>query len=203
MLSNLKLLISSALVALTFSAPQISSQAMESVTAPITFIQPDNKRMVMKVNLDQPLSDLRSELISKGRISLEDIFQHKGGDIFPDDEKDWTIREVIMDNALSLKPRDSVSHLFGNTTSNALEYEASQFSSSLMHFTQTIEDMKKQLEATQREVDDLRKFWDAEIAQRRRDEQEKVAAAALWNSSIDTTIQRIKDLQNYRVAPAR
>jgi len=121
-MKNLKLLASSALVVLAFSIPQIHlSQAMESILKPIIFIQPNHERMVIKVNLDQPLSDLRLELMTKERIMPNDIFQQEGGYIFQNDEKDWTIREVLINNTLFLKSRDLekpnesvVSHSFGS-----------------------------------------------------------------------------------------
>jgi hypothetical protein len=116
MRKHLKLFVYSVLAVLAFVFPQmLLSQAMEETT-PITLAQPDGKEIVMKVYLNQSLSDLRSELINKNRIVPDDIFQRGGIDIFRDDEKYCTISDVIVDNILSLKPRNSVStQLFGNT----------------------------------------------------------------------------------------
>jgi len=108
MKKNLKLLASS-FVILAFLTSQIYvAQAIEKAT-PIVFIQPDGKKMAMKVDLDQPLSDLRWELIDKGIALTTDIFQWEGNDIFRDDEKNWRIRDAIKDNSLFFKPRSSIS----------------------------------------------------------------------------------------------
>jgi hypothetical protein len=108
MKKRLKLLVTSMLVFLTFAFSQIHlSQAMEKTT-PITLVQPDGRKMVIKVYLGKPLSDLRSELIARERILPDDIFLRDGHDIYKDEEKNWLIREVLIGNALSLKPRVTV-----------------------------------------------------------------------------------------------
>jgi hypothetical protein len=100
-------LLAPALVFLSFSAFQTHfSQAMDSMA--VSLIQPDGTKRAMKLNLDQPLSELRSNLISKGvRILAEDKFETSLGDISPREEEQWTVREAIKDNVLSFKHRDS------------------------------------------------------------------------------------------------
>ena len=108
MKKNLKLFISSSLVALAFSMSQIhSAQAMEGMEE-ITFVQSNGSRNRIKVNLDQGLSEFREKFTNKKRMKPDDIFQKEEGDIFKDDEQDLTIREVIANNTLSLKPKRSI-----------------------------------------------------------------------------------------------
>jgi len=107
MKKKLRVTVFSDFVVLVFSVFQIySSQAMDTMA--ISLIQPDGTKRTMKLNLDQPLSELRSDLISKGiDILPDDKFQtNSGDDIHPCDEALWKVREVI-DHILSFKPRGS------------------------------------------------------------------------------------------------
>jgi hypothetical protein len=107
MANQLKFLLASATVTLALLGVQIhSSEAMDAMA--VSLIQPDGAKRAMKLNLDQPLSELRSSLMGKGvAILADDKFQTSLGDISPREEAQWTVREAIKDNVLSFKFRGS------------------------------------------------------------------------------------------------
>lgn len=102
----LKYILYSVFITITFAFPQIHlSWAMDAPT-PIKVTQPDGTTILMRVCLNQPLSDLRLELIKKEKMIPNDSFQLDGMDIYQGDEKDWTVRNVIRNNTLTMKSRN-------------------------------------------------------------------------------------------------
>ncbi len=105
-----------------------ATYTMESPLTSIKVIQPDGKKTMLKVNLNQSLSEFRLELTSKNRLTSQDIFLHEECEIQLDDEKEWSIRDILEANTLSLKPRDTiVSNLFGSMVSSPQQVSASQY----------------------------------------------------------------------------
>ena len=102
-MKKLNFLTSTALVFSSFLALQtLSSQAMDTMAISLT--QPDGIKKAMKLNLDQPLSELRTMLIHKGiRILPDDKFFTEMGEISPREEGGWTVREVVVGKVLSFK----------------------------------------------------------------------------------------------------
>ena len=121
MTKNLKSLVYFFLIALVFSVSQkiwcteeqdgkasfVSSRLSNNVN---TFVKlPDNEQVVMKLNPEEFLSDLRVELAKSGKITDDDVFLYNECDVLSNDEANWVIKEVInKDNTLFLKPRNSV-----------------------------------------------------------------------------------------------
>lgn len=103
-LSTTYCLVVSLLIA-TFSK---NLSATEEIVAHVSFTQSDNRKMLIKVDPSQNLSDFREELIGKGRMVSDDIFSRDGREIYQDDEKDFTIRDVIVEGTLSLKLKSTV-----------------------------------------------------------------------------------------------
>jgi len=73
----------------------------------VSVVQPNGSKKMMKLNLDQPVSELRETLVNRGLdITPHDkIFLEEKGELSPRDEKEWKIREVMADNVLMFKPR--------------------------------------------------------------------------------------------------
>lgn len=86
-----------------------SSQAAD--TMPISLVQPDGSKRAMRLNLDQPLSEVRGMLIGKGLdITPNDKFSSmEMGDFSPREEAQWKVRDALSGNVLSFKPRGSAS----------------------------------------------------------------------------------------------
>jgi len=109
MMKQIKRLAFTVLVSLSLLGIQAhSSQAADERF--ISIIQPDGVKKLMKVNFDQRLSELREMLMGRGAdITPDDKISTNMGEISPRDETAFKVRDVITDNALSFKPRGSLS----------------------------------------------------------------------------------------------
>jgi hypothetical protein len=85
-----------------------SAQTMERDT--VIMIMGDNRQsIVMKVNVSQSLSNLRLELMHSNRMAKDDVFlSTQKIDVFQDDEAQWTIKDILNNNSISLIYRDSI-----------------------------------------------------------------------------------------------
>ena len=85
-----------------------SVQAME-IDDIITISSDSRKSIVMKLKLDQNLSDLRLELTHKNRMAKNDVFlSAQNIEVFEDEEQQWKVRDILNNNRISLKYRDPI-----------------------------------------------------------------------------------------------
>jgi len=115
---KLKRLAPVALLFLNFLGLQISSSQAADVTE-ISLIQPDGTKKAMKLDLDQPLSELRNVLLQEGvNILPDDKFLVA---ISSKEEAQWSIREAISGDVLSFKLRGVTLHPTEASSGNIVE----------------------------------------------------------------------------------
>jgi hypothetical protein len=85
-----------------------SVQAME-IDDIITIKSDNRKNIVMKLKLNQNLSNLRLELTHKNRMAKNDVFlSAQNIEVFEDEEQQWEVKDILNNNCISLKYRDPV-----------------------------------------------------------------------------------------------
>lgn len=85
-----------------------SVQAMEMDDV-ITISSDVRKQIVMKLKLNQNLSDLRLELTHKNRMAKNDFFlSAQNIEVFEDEEQLWKVKDILLNNCISLRYRDPI-----------------------------------------------------------------------------------------------